>query len=188
MSVRFPAPRTGAAFRPRLLRGIAAVAAAPLLLLLTVTLGCSVEETSAHTAADSVTVTEQWAKAADSGMSAAFAEVRNSGGQPVTLVSASSPVSARVELHEVVTGADGATVMRQKHGGFVITAGEALELEPGGAHLMFMDLHGPLRTGSEAPITLGFDDGSTITFTAGVRDFSGNQENYDPGHGEEHSG
>lgn len=167
--------------RSRLRRAAAAalVAAAPL-----VALGCSSESGDSGApsdAASAVTITEQWAKAADSGMSAAFGQLRNNADTDVTVVAATSPASATVELHEVVTGDDGVKVMRPKPGGFRIPAGGELALEPGGNHIMFMGLRGPLRTGSEAPVTLTFDDGSTTTFTAQVRDFPGNQENYEPG-------
>lgn len=180
MSLRLPTHPDRAT---RMFRGIAAAAVLPVLVV-----GCSGTDPAEGDTADTVTVTEQWAKAADGGMSAAFGTVRNSGSSPVTITSASSTVSARVELHEVATDTAGTTVMRPKAGGFVIPAGAALELTPGGEHLMFMELHGPLRTGTQTPVTLTFDDGSSTTFTAGVRDFAGNQENYDPGHEGEHSG
>ncbi|WP_280478353.1 copper chaperone PCu(A)C [Nocardia cyriacigeorgica] len=167
---------TPAGARLRRAAATALVAAAPL-----VALGCSDEPAAPADAASAVTVSEQWAKAADSGMSAAFGQLHNGGDRAVTVVSATSPASATVELHEVVTGDDGVKVMRPKPGGFVIAAGADLALEPGGNHIMFMGLRGPLRTGSEAPVTLTFDDGSTTTFTAQVRDFPGNQENYEPG-------
>lgn len=145
--------------------------------------GCSSPaEPGPARAADAVTVADQWAKAAGSGMSAAFGELRNTGGVPVTVVSATSPVSSRMELHEVVPDG-GAMVMREKAGGFVIPPGGALSLRPGGDHLMFMDLVAPLRTGSDAEVVLTFADGSTTTFRAQVRDFAGAQENYVPGHG-----
>ncbi|WP_280468291.1 copper chaperone PCu(A)C [Nocardia cyriacigeorgica] len=152
------------------------LAAAPFLAL-----GCSDATDAPADAAGAVTIAEQWAKAADSGMSAAFGQLRNDSDEAVTVVSATSPASATVELHEVVTGEDGVKVMRPKEGGFVIPAHGELDLEPGGNHIMFMGLNGPLRTGSEAPVTLTFGDGSTTTFTAQVRDFPGNQENYEPG-------
>ncbi|WP_040796777.1 copper chaperone PCu(A)C [Nocardia higoensis] len=163
----------------RRIAGLAAVAIAPLLLS-----ACSGDNSPAEaTAAETVTIQDQWIKAADSGMSAAFGSLTNSGGREATIVSASSPASERVELHEVVVDAGGAKTMREKDGGFVLPAGGTLTLAPGGEHLMFMDLHGPLRTGSEVPVTLSFADGSTTTFTAQVRDFAGNQENYTPGSG-----
>nr|WP_229718554.1 copper chaperone PCu(A)C [Nocardia jinanensis] len=154
---------------------IAVAATAPLLAV-----ACSAEEETPTTAADSVTITDQWAKAADGGMSAAFGELNNSGDREVTVISASSPVSATVELHEVTTDGGGAPFMRPKAGGFVIPARGELSLTPGGEHIMFIDLRGALRTGTDAPVTLNFSDGSTTTFTAQVRDFAGNQEDYRP--------
>ncbi|CCQ17958.1 putative uncharacterized protein [Rhodococcus sp. AW25M09] len=147
--------------------------------------GCSSNDSgSTETAAresDSVVVREQWVKAADSGMTAAFAELQNTGDSEVHVVGASSPASNRMELHEIATGADGAMVMRPKEGGFVIPAGGTHVLAAGGDHLMLMDVTAPLTPGAEAEFTLEFEDASTTTFTAQVRDFSGAQENYEPG-------
>ncbi|KAA8889156.1 copper chaperone PCu(A)C [Nocardia colli] len=161
----------------RLLRGAAAALALPLLLV-----ACSSNDKAETRAADSVTIKDQWVKAADGDMSAAFGELNNSSDKARTVVSATSPASGRVELHEVVADAGGTKTMRPKAGGFVIPAHGKAELRPGGDHIMFMGLTGPLRTGTETPVTLTFDDGSTTTFTAQVRDFSGNQENYAPDH------
>ncbi|MFC9440223.1 copper chaperone PCu(A)C [Nocardia sp. NPDC057030] len=161
----------------RVLRGTAAALSIPLLLV-----ACSSTDRSEARAADSVTITDQWVRAADGEMSAAFGELSNSSDKARTVVSATSPASNRVELHEVVADGGGAKTMRPKAGGFVIPAHGKAELRPGGDHIMFMGLTGPLRTGTETPVTLTFDDGSTTTFTAQVRDFSGNQENYAPDH------
>lgn len=159
----------------RFRRAAVALAASPLLLV-----GCSSTDDAPTTAADAVTIQEQWIKAAESDMSAAFGELANGTDRDLTIVSATSPASATVELHEVVTDDSGAKVMRPKKGGFTIPAHGALALRPGADHIMFMGLNGPLRTGSETPVTLTFDDGSSMTFTAQVRDFPGNQENYVP--------
>jgi copper(I)-binding protein len=173
MPLRPPASRADApSFR--VLRALTAATTAPLLLL-----GCS-SASDDPTAAAAVTITDQWAKAAGSGMSAAFGDLHNSGDREVTVVAASSPVSATVELHEVATDSGGTPFMRPKAGGFVIPARGELSLVPGGEHIMFIGLHGALRTGTDAPVTLTFSDGSTTTFTAQVRDFSGNQEDYRP--------
>ncbi|MFI6048437.1 copper chaperone PCu(A)C [Nocardia sp. NPDC051321] len=161
----------------RILRGAAVSVAVPLLLV-----ACSSNDKTETRAADSVTIKDQWVKAADGDMSAAFGELSNAGDKARTVVSAASPASSRVELHEVVADASGTKTMRPKAGGFVIPAHGKAELRPGGDHIMFMGLTGPLRTGTETPVTLTFDDGSTTTFTAQVRDFSGNQENYAPDH------
>ncbi|WP_406277872.1 copper chaperone PCu(A)C [Nocardia sp. NBC_00881] len=173
----FPSPRTGSR-TSRVLRCAAAAAAVPFLLV-----ACSSnDKPDTAKSADAVTITDQWVKAADSGMSAAFGDLSNSSDTPRTVVSASSPASSRIELHEVVADANGTKAMRPKPGGFVIPAHGTTRLRPGGDHIMFMGLNGPLRTGSETPVTLTFDDNSTTTFSAQVRDFSGNQENYVPDH------
>ncbi|MFD6062450.1 copper chaperone PCu(A)C [Rhodococcus wratislaviensis] len=144
--------------------------------------GCSstTDDQAAATEADTVTVSDQWVKAADTGMSAAFAQLSNTGDQDVRIVSVTSPASTRMELHEIATGADGATVMREKQGGITIAANGTHPLAPGGDHLMLMDLTAPLTPGVTTTFTLTFEDGSTTAFDAQVRDFSGNQENYDP--------
>jgi copper(I)-binding protein len=158
-----------------------AVGSACAAVLLT---GCSsTTDDAPATEADAVTVSDQWVKAADTGMSAAFAQLTNSGGQDVRIVSVSSPASTRMELHEIAAGADGATVMREKQGGVTIAANGTHALAPGGDHLMLMDLTAPLTPGATTTFTLTFEDGSTADFDAQVRDFSGNQENYDPSGG-----
>lgn len=137
--------------------------------------------------AATVTVSDQWVKAAEAGITGAFGNLKNSGATEATVVSATSPSAGRVELHEVV-GQPGSTVMQPKQGGFVIPAGGTHVLAPGGDHLMLMDLKAPLKAGSEVEVTLTLADGATIPFTAQVRDFAGAGENYQPsgnagGHG-----
>ncbi|MEO2132071.1 MAG: copper chaperone PCu(A)C [Microbacterium sp.] len=147
--------------------------------------------TAAATEADSVTITDAWVKAADSGMSAAFGELENSGDTDATIVSVSSDASSMMELHEVVDDGSGSMVMQEKDGGFIVPAGGRLTLEPGGYHFMLMDLTAPLVAGDEATFTVTFDDGSTMKFVAPVKDFTGADENYNDGGmdmGDDHSG
>lgn len=156
--------------------GIAAATA----LFATAFVACGDDEDPA-TQAESVTVSEQWVKAADSGMTAAFGELANTSNTDARLVAVSSPVTGEMEIHEMATGDTGAMVMREKEGGLVIPAKGSHSLEPGGDHLMFMDITAPVTAGQTVDFTLTFDDGSTQDVQAQVRDFSGNQENYDPG-------
>lgn len=123
-------------------------------------------------------VEDAWAKAAESGMTAAFGSFTNPTGGTITLVSATSKAAAEVQLHE--TAADGASgmVMREKEGGFPIASGETLALEPGGYHLMLMGPTAPLLPGDEITLSLTFDDGSTGDLVAAVREFTGAEENY----------
>lgn len=144
--------------------------------------GCATSEQQQHDeAAKTVTVSDQWVKAADSGMTAVFGTLKNSGQHQARLVSATSPVAGKVELHEVVTEPGGSSKMRPKDGGFVIPADGTHDLAPGGDHLMLMDLKQPLAVGSDVNITVTFEDGSSLPFTAQVRDFRGAGEDYQPG-------
>ncbi|MEV6216092.1 copper chaperone PCu(A)C [Nocardia sp. NPDC051833] len=167
---------------PRAARRLGAATALSVLAVFAT--ACSDSEQAPATpaaAGDRVTMSDQWIKAADSGMSAAFGNLRNTGDAPVTLVAATSPASDRVEIHEVVPDSTGAKTMRPKAGGITIPAHGEVTLKPGAEHLMFMDLKQPLRTGSETSLTLTFADGSSTVVTAQVRDFAGGKENYAPG-------
>lgn len=128
-----------------------------------------------------VTVTDAWFKAADEGMSGAFGIFNNAGTEDVTIVSASSEVAHMVELHETSEGAGGVLEMREVEGGFTIPAGRSFLLEPGANHLMFMGLTEPLQAGAMVEVTVTFDDGSSLTFEAPVKDYAGANENYESG-------
>lgn len=147
---------------------------------------CSRSETAAteNQNASLVTIGDQWVKAAATGMTGVFGTLKNSGTAEMTVVSAASPAAGRVELHEVV-GAPGSTTMRPKDGGLAIPAGGSHVLAPGGDHIMLMDLKKPLQVGSDVEVTLTFADGTTLPFSAQVRDYSGAEENYEPA---EHAG
>ncbi|MFY1574174.1 copper chaperone PCu(A)C [Verrucosispora sp. WMMD703] len=127
-------------------------------------------------------VRDPWVKAADEGMTAAFATFVNDSDTDVTITGAATEISP-MELHEMAM-ADGKMVMRAKQGGVVIKAKSEYKLEPGGDHLMLMDLAKPVRAGDELSFTLSFADGRTQTFRAVAKPFTGAQESYAPGHGE----
>lgn len=152
--------------------------------------GCAAESTPAETssapAGDVVTIEDAWVKSADEGMSAAFGVLENTGDADVTVVSVASDSSSMLELHETVENEAGEMIMREFEGGFVIPAGEDFILEPGGNHIMLMDLAAPLLAGHEATFTLTFSDDSTYEFTAPIKDYSGANENYEEG--DDHEG
>lgn len=134
--------------------------------------------TEAAPSAEMVTVTDAWVKTADEGMTAGFGTLTNEGVADATVVSVTTDAATMSELHETVEDESGAMVMRPIEGGFVLPAGEDFILQPGGNHLMMMDLTAPLHAGDEVPFTLTFADGSALTFTAVVKDYSGANENY----------
>ncbi|TDB82768.1 copper chaperone PCu(A)C [Micromonospora sp. KC721] len=129
-----------------------------------------------------LSIRDPWVKAADHGMTAAFGTLVNDGDTDVTLTGATTDVSP-MELHEM-TMQDGKMVMQAKQGGIVIKAKSRHVLQPGGDHLMLMNLARPVPAGDEVAVTLTFADGRTQTFTAVAKPFTGAQESYAPGHGQ----
>ncbi|MEV0880967.1 copper chaperone PCu(A)C [Micromonospora echinofusca] len=136
---------------------------------------------SASAPAGVLGVRDPWVKAADAGMTAAFGTLVNDGDTDVTVTGATTDVSP-MELHEMAMR-DGRMVMRAKQGGIVVRARSSHALEPGGDHLMLMDLRQPVRAGDQVSFTLTFADGRTQSFTAVAKPFTGAQESYAPGHG-----
>ncbi|MFW6034284.1 MAG: copper chaperone PCu(A)C [bacterium] len=125
-------------------------------------------------------VEEAWVQAADGGMTAGFGVLVNTADEDVRVVAAESSASATVELHEVAA-VDGEQTMREIDGGFPVPAGSEHVLEPGGDHLMLMDLTAPVQPGDSVDVVLTLEDGTTVEFTAQAKDFSGADEEYVPG-------
>ena len=105
----------------------------------------------------------------------------NTGSTPIHLLSASSPISPMVQMHETVMGTGGAMAMQEKQGGFTIPAGGSHEFKAGGDHVMFMGVSTAVKSGTTVTFTLAFEDGSTLPVTAEVRTFTGAKETYVPG-------
>lgn len=143
----------------------------------------SMSSTSSSTAAGEVTIADTWVRATpgtdDPSMSAAFGVLTNHTDRQLTVVSATNSASDRTELHEMAM-VDGAMVMRPISGGITIPAGGSTTLEPGGLHVMLLNLTTPIEPGDEVDLTLTLDDGSTVPFTAVAKEFAGANESYSP--------
>jgi copper(I)-binding protein len=141
---------------------------------------------SSTAAAGEVTVADTWVRATegtdDPTMTAAFGVLTNHTDQPRTVVSATNSASDHTELHEMAMEG-GAMVMRPVAGGIPIPAGGTTTLEPGGLHVMVMNLTSPIRPGDELNVVLTLDDGSTVPFIAVAKEFAGAQESYSPSGG-----
>lgn len=140
-------------------------------------------------AAHAVTLSDAWIKSADAGeMTGAFGALQNTTSTDVTVVSVRSAGGTMIELHETVPNESGQMVMREVEGGFVIPANGRFDLEPGGNHIMLMDLPEALTAGEELRLTLEFADGSTSEVNALVKDYTGANESYESGDGDATAG
>lgn len=111
----------------------------------------------AAAAATGIAIQQPWIRATPPRAPAAggFAVIVNGGDSADTLVSASSPRAARVEVHEM--SMDGG-VMRMRHlvDGLPIPAHGRVELKSGSYHLMLFDMPQPFVEGQQVPVTLVF--------------------------------
>lgn len=96
---------------------------------------------------------------------AGFMTIRATGGAD-RLVGFRSPACARPELHTHINE-NGMMKMRQVAAIDIPAGGEAV-LQPGGLHLMFIDLTGPLEEGAMVPVTLIFEQAGEIAITLPV--------------------
>ncbi len=138
-----------------------------------------------------VTITDPWVKATEDGMhmTGAFGTLANTTGEDIHVVGVTSPVTDRAELHEMVDQGGGTPVMKEMDDGFVIPANSEFVLEPGGNHLMLMQLMDPIEPGEVVEFTLEFEGGETFTFESEARTYAGANESYEGddgmgGHGE----
>lgn len=99
---------------------------------------------------------------------AVFMVLENHGTADDRLVSASSDVAARVELHTHKQDANGVMQMMKVPEGFAVAAGATHALARGGDHVMLMGLTRSLNHGDTFPLTLTFARGETITLDVTV--------------------
>ncbi|MGL4406009.1 MAG: copper chaperone PCu(A)C [Notoacmeibacter sp.] len=110
-----------------------------------------------------ITIEGYWVRAMLPGQPVAggFLKLTNKGGTDDRLVSASSPKSARMELHEMAMKGD-VMEMREIAGGIIVPAGQTVELAPGGLHVMFFDIAETFKDGDTVPVTLTFEKAGEI--------------------------
>ena len=106
--------------------------------------------------AQNVTVTDSWARATVQGQKATGAFMKLTAKEGTKLVGVSSPVAGVSEIHEMKMDKD---VMKMAAApSILLPAGQAVELKPGGYHVMLMDLKQSLAKDATVPLTLQFQD------------------------------
>lgn len=93
---------------------------------------------------------------------AAFMLLENHSDADDRLISASSDIAERVELHTHIEDANGVMQMREVEDGFVVPAGGMHVLERGGDHVMFLGLKQPLADGDTVSLTLTFETAGDV--------------------------
>ncbi|MBI3157088.1 MAG: copper chaperone PCu(A)C [Burkholderiales bacterium] len=117
------------------------------------------------------TVTDPWVRGTVAQQKATGMFATISSAQGGRLVAASSPVAGVVEIHEM--SMDGNVMRMRAIEALELPAGKAVALQPGGYHVMLIDLKQPLAAGQTVPVTLVIEgaDGKreTVEVQAPVR-------------------
>lgn len=125
------------------------------LLISAIGLGVSGLANAQNAKVGSVQIENAYTRATVPGQQAAggFMKIENKGAAD-QLVSASSPVAGEVQLHEMAM--EGNVMKMRQVKDIAVPAGGAVELKPGGLHLMFMNIKAPLTAGETVPVKLKF--------------------------------
>ncbi len=109
--------------------------------------------TAAHA---QVTVDKPWVRTTVPQQTTTGAFMTITSVQGGKLVSASSPIAASVEVHEMKMAGD---VMKMRPvEALTLPAGKPVELKAGGYHMMLLGLKKPVKFGDVVPITLVVED------------------------------
>lgn len=92
----------------------------------------------------------------------AYMKILNAGDEPITLMGLRTDLAKMPEIHQTSTSADGISSMASASD-ISIPPGESAVLEPGGLHVMLMQLLRPMQEGVTFPLTLVFSDGGEVT-------------------------
>jgi copper(I)-binding protein len=106
---------------------------------------------------------------AGGGVSAAYMTLTNRGGAADRLVSVSTDAAGVAEIHTSEMDNEGVMRMRPLTDGLEIPANGSVMMEPGGYHVMLMNLQHDLNAGDSVTLTLTFASGKTLTVEAEIR-------------------
>lgn len=156
----------------------------------------SSDTTAAADVQGELTITGQWARTSPAAttMGAAYMTITSPVDDVLLSVSVDASIAESVELHEMVMASDDMAMdegdmdhssMSDDMGGemnddmsgemkmqqvmeIALPAGTAVELKPGGYHVMFIGLVNPLQTGDTIELTLTFQNAGEVTISVPV--------------------
>ena len=114
-----------------------------------------------------VTVATPWVRTTVAQQSTTAAYLTITSAQGGRLVSASSPVAAAVDVHEMKM--EGDLMKMRMVDSLPLPAGQPVEFKPNGYHLMMTGLKAPLKAGDVVPIKLVVEDAKGKRQTVDVK-------------------
>jgi periplasmic copper chaperone A len=103
-------------------------------------------------------ISDAWARETVAGQTAtaAYMTIQNRGAGDDRLISVEAPAPAKAMLH-ASESSDGVSRMREMGAGLALPAGAAVQLKPGGTHVMITGLGAPLRASDVMKLRLQFE-------------------------------
>lgn len=130
--------------------------------------------TGAPVGAMTLRIESAWSRSTaeiEAGTGIVYMSITNTGTQAETLLAAKTPIAGAVEFHIHVQDSNGVMRMRMVDGGRIeIPAGGTVILEPGGLHIMLINLAEALKSGTTYPLTLKFERSGEVTLQVPVAD------------------
>lgn len=115
-------------------------------------------------------ISQPWTRATAGGakVGGGYLTIENKGEVADKLVGGSTNAAGKLEVHEMSTS-NGVMKMHQVEGGLAIEPGKTVKLEPGGYHLMLVDLNHPFKQGEKVPVTLEFENAGKVVVSLDVQ-------------------
>ena len=140
-----------------------------IVALAAVSAGAAAHPQSRRTDGESLAIRDAWVRESTAlrRSSSGYCRIENPTDTPVALVRIRVPGVGEAQVH-AMTQRDGQMMMHPVSS-LTIPAHGAVDLAPGGTHVMLTDIARPLTAGSTLDMQFTFDDGRTRTVRAVVR-------------------
>ena len=131
-----------------------------LILISLVTTACN---------SNQITVQDPWARPGIAGgTSAVYFTIDNPTSQDELLLTATTNIAENAELHLSNISSDGMMTMEHQES-VPIPASMKINFQPGGLHVMLINLNEDLKTGDRFTLTLNFKEAGDITLDVPVK-------------------
>lgn len=97
-----------------------------------------------------------------------FLKIKNKGTTSERLIGGKSDFAGDIQVHQMKMEND-VMKMSEVETGLEIPPGELVILKPGGYHIMFMKLDGPLKAGEKRKVQLNFAKAGSVDVTFSVK-------------------
>ncbi|MGI9525163.1 MAG: copper chaperone PCu(A)C [Hyphomicrobiaceae bacterium] len=145
-----------------------------LILVCIASTGVSWPVQSSDIVVGNLIIEKPWSRATPRGakVGAGYLTIINTGADVDRLISVTSDVSKRVEIH-ATSLSGGIMRMRRLSKGIVIDSKSFVRLQPGGKHFMFVGLKQPLKKGASFQASLRFEKAGSVQVKFLISDIGG---------------